>query len=107
MFGMTTSSPARKNVSRQAESHSIPQQSDFVRTGMLRRTRSATLNADAEFEKGHSIWSELLKSESDALGQPPFLCKIAQKVSAVLNKLSQNDIQSDVPLDSKKLCLTL
>jgi hypothetical protein len=36
-----------------------------------------------------------------------FAFEIAQKVSAVLNKLGQNDIQSDVPFDSKKLCLTI
>jgi hypothetical protein len=43
-----------------------------------------------------------LKFESHALDQPPFAFEIAQKAIAVLNKLSQNDIQSDVPLDSKK-----
>jgi hypothetical protein len=72
--------------------------------GMLRPTKSVPLNDDAEFEKVHSILSKLLKFESDALGQPPFAFEIAQKVSAVLNKLTQNDIQNEVPLDSEKLC---
>jgi hypothetical protein len=125
MFDLTTSSSARKkcfniqlygadNFSNQAGNHSvtswsvqIPQRSDFVRTGMLRPTRSVTLNDDFEFEKGHSLLSELLKSERYVLGQPPFAFEIAQKGKAALNKLSQNRIQSEIPFDSTKLCLTI